>query len=170
MGQGKGICGISKKVVFYFCAKKRKRGFFKMNLRKIILDIEIKDYQEKGLICEGLLFKGYSSIYYKDGEINRKEGLKLLKRKSCKGGEKCKSYDGENVMSIHCDHWFLDEMSEMLDGDYVIIPEIEDGALYRIRIANEITDWETGALDAFDFEFYKVEKESLIIKENESEK
>ena len=111
--------------------------------------------KEKGPSCKGLLFRGYSSTYYNDGEVCKKEGLRLLKRKSCKGHPDCESYDGEDIKTHNCDHWFLDEMNEMLP-DGVIIPEIEDGALYRIRVINESFDYDSGYCDGFDFEFYKV--------------
>jgi len=108
--------------------------------------------------CDGLLFRGYSSTYCQGEEIGRREGFRLLKRKSCKGYPDCKSYDGKNISTHKCDHWFLDEMSDMLDCDGVIIPAIENNALYRIKVVNETHDWETGYCDGFDFEFYKVEE------------
>ena len=49
-------------------------------------------------------------------------------------------------------------MSEMLP-DWVIVPEIKDGALYRIRVINETYDFESGHCDGYDFEFYKVEND-----------
>ena len=125
------------------------------DLKHIFEDIEAK---EKGLVCDGLLFRGFSSTYYHDGTIGRKEGIRLLKRQSCKGGDDCKSWDGEDFSTYCCDTWFLEEMNEMLP-DGVIIPDIEDGALYRIRVVNETYDFESGYCDGFDFEFYKVEED-----------
>ena len=130
-----------------------------MNLSKSFREAETKIRKAKGLVCVGLLFRGYSSTYCKDGEIGRREGFRLLKRKSCKGEDYCKSWDGEDLSTYSCEHFFLEEMSEMLDCDCVIIPEIEDYALYRIRVTNETTDWESGYCDGYDFEFYKVEED-----------
>ena len=128
------------------------------SLIKSFAEIRQTELAEKGLVCEGLLFRGYSSTYCKDGEVGKREGFRLLKRKSCKGGDDCKSWDGEDFATYSCDHWFLEEMGEMLP-EGVVIPEIENYALYRIRVINEIYDFESGHCDGYDFEFYKVEEE-----------
>jgi hypothetical protein len=130
-----------------------------MNIANAFREAEFQERKKKGLVCEGLLFKGYSSEYCNDGEIGRREGFRLLKRKSCKGYPDCKSYDGEDISTHHCDHWFLEEMSDMLDCECVMMPPIEDQELYRVRVINETTDWESGHVDGYDFEFYKVEKD-----------
>lgn len=129
-----------------------------MSLRRIIEEFEAVERKEKGLICKGLFFRGYSSIYYdNDGKIERKEGLRLLKRKSCNAFEDCGSYTGD-VSKMRCDWWMLDEMTDQLDCDCVNFPEIEDRALYSLRIVNETYDWESGHCDGYDLEFYKVEE------------
>jgi len=130
----------------------------RMNFRESIEKYEAKQREEKGLVCKGLLFRGYSSLYYdNDGKIERKEGLRLLKRKSCNAFEDCGSYAGD-VLKMRCDWWMLDEMREAIDCEGVIFPEIEDKALYRLRVVNETYDWESGYCDGYDLEFYKVEE------------
>ena len=99
--------------------------------------------------CKGLIFRGYNSQFfdYKNKRIEKKEGLKLLKRKSCKGCSYCGFY--------------FDDMYDMLEMDGIIFPEkIENNKLYGIKIVNEQTDWETGIVDQWDYEFY-------LLKENE---
>lgn len=122
---------------------------------KSFLEIKRTELVEKGLICKGLFFRGYSSIYYKDGEIAKREGFRLLKRKSCKGGDNCKSWDGKDTSTYNCDCWFLEQIDELLPDD-VIMPGIEDGYLYSIRVINETYDFESGYCDGFEVEFYKV--------------
>ena len=53
----------------------------------------------------------------------------------------------------------LDEMTEMLNCEGVIIPNIEDGALYGIRVTNETHDWDSGYCDGYDFEFYRIKED-----------
>lgn len=98
--------------------------------------------------CKGLFFKGYSSTFfnYKQGRIERRSGFKLLKKQSCKG-------------CVHsCEQFFLEEMHDIIDCEGTIIPEIEDGATYQIRVVNISNDWESGHVDGYDFEFYKKEE------------
>ena len=52
-------------------------------LSKIDSLLEISE-KEKRPSCKGLLFRGYSSTYYNDGEICIKEGFKLLKENLAK--------------------------------------------------------------------------------------
>ena len=69
-------------------------------LIKSFAEIRQTERAEKGLVCEGLIFRGYSSTYSNEDGVCRKEGVKLLKRKSCKGGEDCKSWDGEDILLL----------------------------------------------------------------------
>lgn len=129
-----------------------------MNLSDAFRKAEI-ELNPRTTSCKGLFFRGYSSTYYdNDGKIERKEGLRLLKRKSCNAFEGCNSFD-DDISKIRCDWWMLDEMRESLDYDCVIFPEIENKVLYSLRITNETYDFESGHCDGYDLEFYKVEKD-----------
>lgn len=92
--------------------------------------------------CNGLIFRGYSSTFYKDGHIGQKQGVRLLKRKSCPGCEKC--------------GWLLDEISEEIACDAIIFPNIEHGKEYTIRVINISHDYETGHCDGYDLEIVKI--------------
>ena len=99
----------------------------------------------KEVTCKGLIFKGYTSLFTSDNKIERREGVRLLKRKSCPGCTKCT--------------WMLEELDEHAYHRSVILPEIKDGAYYRLIVANLSTDWETGIADNYDLKFIK-EKEN----------
>lgn len=118
----------------------------------------IKQIEDTTPPCKGLFFRGYSTMFFHDNRIERKEGLRLLKKKSCKGGELCNSYKDDHFQSYRCDHWFLDEMSESIACECLIMPEIEDGKLYSVRITNMTHDFESGYCDDFDVEFFKVKE------------
>lgn len=96
--------------------------------------------------CKGLIFRGYSSIFYDDltKRVEYKQGIKLLKRKSCLGCPQC--------------FFFLDEMPDIIDVDCLIFPEggIENGKLYTVIVTNISKDWETGCTHSWDFEIVKV--------------
>ena len=130
-----------------------------MNLREIIERDKEAERKKRGLICKGLYFRGYSSLYTDGlGKVERKEGVRLLKKKSCKRWEKCDSYEAESN-DMRCDWWMIDDMKEMIDcDDGLIMSEIEDGALYVLRMTNVETDWETGFVDGYNFELIKVEE------------
>ncbi len=103
---------------------------------------------KKGKTCKGLFFRGYSSIFYnhKEDKVERREGFRLLKNKSCKG---CPDM---------CFHFMLEEMHDMIDCKGLIFPEIVDNGLYTLRITNITKDWESGQTDGYDFEFYKIKE------------
>lgn len=91
--------------------------------------------------CKGLVFRGYSNRYVsKDGSYHTKEGMRLLKRKSC---GKCPSCD-----------FLLSSIKEAPDN--VILPQIENDALYSVHVTNESRDWETGYIDDYDIEFFEI--------------
>lgn len=105
--------------------------------------------------CKGLVFKGYSNIFYdpKTQRIEKKEGIKLLKKRSC-NWEECDKED--NV----CDWLLLEEMQDAIENESLIFPEkIKDGSLYGIKITNIQTDWETGCDDGYDIEIYEIKEE-----------
>ena len=110
--------------------------------------------------CKGLFFRGRTNTYYnyETGKLDIRKSLTLLKRDSCKGYPDCDSYDEEkdNILNSCCDHWMLEEMNDMMDVDAVIVPEIEDGALYGLKVSNLSTDWETGYVNDYTFEFYEI--------------
>ena len=100
--------------------------------------------------CKGLIFRGYSSTfvtYRTRGEINgagRREGIRLLKKKSCPGCGKC--------------GWMLDVLLDHIDCETLIFPDIEHGVLYGLRVTNEPRDYESGYVDDYDLEFYKIKE------------
>lgn len=119
--------------------------------------IDIMKYGDR--TCKGLLFRGYSSTFYNEskGTIDKREGLRLLKKQSCHG-KPCESYDGEHIESWRCDWSMLEYLNDLISSGSVIMPDIENGALYKVRTINQSRDWETGVLDSWDIEFYKVEE------------
>ena len=90
--------------------------------------------------CNGLVFRGNVSLCYtnNDSILERRE-LRLLKRKSCPGCEKC--------------GWMRDYLKEDLSMDMydTLLGEIEHGKLYTIHYT-WYRDWETGIYDDYDFE------------------
>ena len=102
-----------------------------------------KDLKE----CKGLIFRGYSYMFYshKAHKIEWQQGIRLLKKKSCKGCEQC--------------GWIFDTIDDLLSSDGVIFPidGIVDKELYTITVVNERRDWESGVIDSWDFKI--VEKE-----------
>ena len=79
--------------------------------------------------CKGLVFRGYNSSFIKGNHIGNRQGIKLLKRKSCSGCVSCDSA--------------LEYLAEDM-GNNRILPEIEHGKLYSLRWVDDGTDWETG--------------------------
>jgi len=111
----------------------------------------------KTATCKGMYFRGYSSMYCHEGTIGRKDGFRFLKRKSCT----------DKYCDICSYRWEID-FTEGLDYEYgyIMFPDkIEHGALYSIRVTNISTDYETGIVDGYDLEFYKVIEE-LCTEEN----
>lgn len=93
--------------------------------------------------CRGLWFRGYSNIFYSDGRFEKKQGIRLLKRRSCKGCYKC--------------HLLLHNAREMMSYGNLIFPdEIKDGGLYTIQVTNIHKDWESGYVDDWDIEIVEV--------------
>ena len=88
--------------------------------------------------CTGLVFRGFNSFFWSGEKLERREGIRLLKKKSCPGCEKC--------------GFILDDLSVQVIIGSMIMPSIEDGKLYTVRITNQSTDWETGYVDDYDTE------------------
>lgn len=93
--------------------------------------------------CKGLIFRGYSNTFFSNGRIERKEGLRLLKRESCPGCEnECQSHILEN---IHDD----------LECKLIVLPLIEDGELYFLEYQSISTD-EYGNVDDYEIGVVKI--------------
>ena len=99
--------------------------------------------KSKGDDCKGLFFRGYHSAFAQDGHIGIRQGVKLLKRMSCRGCDEC--------------GYLWDDAVEANSCGSLIVPEIEHGALYQLRITNISKDWETGYADDWDTELVKVD-------------
>lgn len=95
---------------------------------------------QKVSTCKGQVFKGYSSFFYNNGRIERRQGIRLMKSLSCPGCEDCGGA------------WMLGEVREHIECETFLMPEIEHGKLYEIRVTNEERDWESGITDAYDLE------------------
>jgi hypothetical protein len=108
-------------------------------------EMEERHVHPEGYDCKGLFFRGYRNIYASGAEVHMKQGFRLLKRKSCTGCPKC--------------GFFHDDMGEMVDSTSLIYPDfIKNGALYSLRVTNIGTDWESGIVDSWDYEFYEVKE------------
>lgn len=114
-------------------------------------NIRFKIMDSKKQNCSGLFFRGYNNLFIHKGRIERKERLRFLSRLSC---------DGINCSARICDYmWFWDNAREAIaNGSGIIIPKIENKALYSVKIINISRDWETGIVDDWDIEFYKVKE------------
>ena len=99
-------------------------------------------------ICKGLVFRGFHSMFVAgDMTIQRKEGIRLLKRKSCQGCPECEF-----------NYWMMDNIREEVSMGSLIMPEIHHGELYTVRVINETRDWETGIVDSWETEVILMEK------------
>ena len=102
-------------------------------------------YKDEPNTCKGVFFRGYYNKYMDAKGFHEKSGFRLLKRKSCSGCDKC--------------GFLLESMNEVPDA--VIFPkDINDGALYTVKVVNESRDWETGYIDDYDIKFYEVKDET----------
>lgn len=84
-------------------------------------------------------------MYAAQDGIGERSTLHLLKKKSCPGCPYCS--------------FLLDDMQERATDHSLILPEIEDKALYSVRVTNVSHDWETGQVDDWDVEVFKLPKE-----------
>jgi hypothetical protein len=101
----------------------------------------LKEEADPASDCKGLFFRGYQNLYVSQyGEVHTKQGIKFLKRKSCKGCHQCS--------------FIIDSMKECPDS--VIMPKIVQSHLYSIRVTNQCRDWETGYIDDYDIEVFEV--------------
>jgi len=99
--------------------------------------------------CKGLIYRGKRNAFINGrDEYVYSERMMLLKRKSCKGCERC--------------GFLHEELQQSLDMDCLpLMPSyLEDGCLYQLSVTNMSKDWETGYVDDYDLEFVKyVEKD-----------
>lgn len=100
--------------------------------------------EEKPPPCKGLVFRGYVNNFFSGGKIEMSQGLRLLKRKSCPGCMQCGS--------------MLDDLHEFMCDEGIIMPDIEPGKLYGVRVTNLSRDYESGYVDSWDVEAYKLEE------------
>lgn len=104
------------------------------------LELNAEESEEK---CTGLVFRGVSTVYSgKYCTYAERTELRLLRRKSCQ----C---DG-------CSQLLSDIEQCVYDGR-VDHPPIEHGEMYSVRYCNISRDWESGWIDDWDIEFYKIE-------------
>lgn len=113
-----------------------------------IFQVEPRPIDETIEHCKGIYFRGFYNQYYQDGKFEIKQGIKLLKRKSCPGCNKC-GFILDNLQELSC-----------VEGS-IILPKygIEHGKLYSVIVTNESRDWESGVVDDWDLEIIKVEEE-----------
>jgi hypothetical protein len=86
-------------------------------------------------------------MFSSDGtHLGMREGIKLLRRKSCPGCKDC--------------IWMVEELNERADQSDIILPKggIKQGALYRIEVVNISKDWESGIADEWDLQIVEVKE------------
>lgn len=87
---------------------------------------------------KGLVFRGYNSTYKTNNNgIEKRQGIRILKRKSC-FCRKCS--------------WIWDDINEWLDS--IQIDDIEDGKLYEFKTSGS-RDFESGH---YEIDYIYVEK------------
>lgn len=104
-----------------------------------ILELEIDEVVDKANNCKGIFFRGVVSSYISGNTIiNQNKSLRLLKRRSCSGCEKC--------------GWFWESINDFLFSDHLLLSNIEHNKIYTPS-AIIIENWEDGVeeLDGIDF-------------------
>jgi hypothetical protein len=96
--------------------------------------------------CKGLVFRANRSQYFTGSTLASRTELRLLKRKSCPGCEKC--------------GWLWDELRQSDFNNRLDFDAVSHGKCYTIDMCNVSTDWESGVIDDYDLEFIEV-KETL---------
>lgn len=111
---------------------------------KLIFPLETKKLKKE--VCGGLFYRGRVNHYINsNGAYIADVRMIPLRRKSCKGCERCGFLQDDLKESISCE-------------TFPIMDNIIDGAIYELRVTNESTDWETGHVDDYDLEFFKIEE------------
>ncbi len=96
--------------------------------------------------CIGLLWRGKVSTWVKDGTINSRTTLTLLKKRSCPGCSECGWIEE-----------FLQEDIALMDKEDTILSSIEHNKLYRIKFYFS-EDFETRHSEIDEYEFEEVDK------------
>jgi hypothetical protein len=90
-----------------------------MNDKMNIFDVKLNEDS-----CKGIVAVGYSNIFFSNGRIEHRQGLRILKRKSCLGCFVCG--DTYNYISqeydFGCDSWLTEQ-------------HIKDGKFYKIYLS-----------------------------------
>lgn len=87
---------------------------------KLYID-QMEDIVEPGEGCKGIFWRAkVSSFLSSHRSIEVRKSLRLLKRKSCSGCEKC--------------YWIWDNLSEMVDEVDDYLGDIEDGEIYTYNV------------------------------------
>lgn len=110
-----------------------------INLKAELVDPKVKD-------CKGLYWRGSENIFIDgDGRIKQTNELRILKKKSCPGCEKC--------------GWIFDEISGSIDCGVAsnLLSKIEHGKLYQLK-CDTTTEWETGITEVDKIWFEEVEE------------
>lgn len=111
-----------------------------LKLESELVDPKIKD-------CKGLYWRGVENIFVdKSGRIKQTKEIRLLKRKSCPGCEKCFWIFDELIESISCEKNYSN-----------ILSDIKHGKIYRFGFSTS-TDWESGFSEIDDIYFVEVKE------------
>jgi hypothetical protein len=108
------------------------------DLSKLLLDVD----EVKTPVCKGRFYRGYVTKYQTKYGIAKKIEVRILKRMSCPGCDKCGGIDEDLNMGL----W----------EDYISLEGIEDGKIYQTEYYNVSTDWEGGYVDSYDIRFVEV--------------
>ena len=92
--------------------------------------------------CKGIVYRGRRSQYFLNGTVHERLTLKVLKRMSCAGCEKCGWVEE-----------FLFEWVSMYDMD---LSHIEDGNFYKIEVVSSQGYFETQP-EIDEVKFVKIE-------------
>ena len=100
--------------------------------------------------CKGLIFRFRRSQHVGSrGDVVFTDKFIPLKKKSCSGCNNCGWYQD-----------FLDYAIGEYPCNAIVIPDtIQDGDTCILDITNESTDWETGLVDDWDYEFKVIKPE-----------
>ena len=114
-----------------------------------LLDLKELESKDKNT-CRGLFFRANCTTYFHNNILCRKVSLKLLKRMSCKGCERC--------------FWLFTDFEEMSE-DYgnALFDHVKNGKIYTPVVINISRDYETGYWDDYDIEMREVKEEKLCM-------
>ena len=119
----------------------------------LMLDVDLSDTKpdnEKIIECKGQIYRCRINVFRNgNGDYIRNERFVHMKRLSCPGCDRC-SYLPE----------YLDEQICNDGNNEAQLTEDESvhGALYKLRVCNVSTDWESGYTDDWDTYFVKIKE------------